>query len=130
MKDKTIKTIKVDSSKVDFVDNQMLYLLPNSELNITVDKNNKIINNEPELFFMENIPYPITAGDKKHDPNKDTLTLSEKIFENFIEQSTHTSSSWDIFGALKDFIKNPLLVVGSIVGLIILYTLLTGGKLF
>lgn len=92
---KDLESIHISSNKRDFDYNEALYLIPNELCNISIV--NDIIKKQPQLFFIEGNPYPVSANPKRYNMHN---TLDDKIFENFIRQSSN-SQHIDIMGFFR-----------------------------
>lgn len=129
---RTIQNVVVDSSHKDFAVNRTLYLLPNGKINFAVNEKDKFISKNPELFFIEDVPYPIFHEkiDEKIDAGRDLKTLEDKVFENFIAQSAKTGGpGFGFLGAIKGVLGNKGIVFVLIIAGVIGWVVLNGGKI-
>lgn len=116
LRNRSWKTVSVDSAKSDFSFRGGLYVLSMSAI--------KQGPKGPELFYFEDNPTPLKP-DKSDDS---TVFLDDLILDNFIIQvQGEMPSRGSIFGFLKPFAENPGYLVGAVLVLAVLYAVIAGG---
>jgi hypothetical protein len=119
-RDRTIKSFAVDSNKNHFYYNNGLYSLEIDAINVSTI--NGVVNTNPEIFFVEDNPIPISSVSK---PKKTEETfLDEVVLNNAIRALAGEPSR--ALSLVLDYLRDPKKLILLAFALAILFAVIQG----
>lgn len=115
MKNRITRKIKVDRQDKYFIFNKGLYMIQARFI--------QLINEEPTLFYFEDVPTPLNRDQLEQGD----LYIDDLVMDNLLLQLAPETSGIGLFSGLGGLFDDPRKAVIIILILIVAYSIIAGG---